>query len=195
MIVDPQDQRGSHVYRLMTSLLVPRPIAWIGTRDAQGRDNLAPFSYFMGVASRPALVAVSIARRNREGELKDTAANLLATEVCSISIVSEGALTPMHATASRLEPWQSEFEHAGLEAVDCTLVDAPRPACARVALEGRLHAAHDLGATHLCVIEIVRMHLDDALLTSEGLVDERALQPVARLGPSGYASLGALLEP
>ncbi len=195
MIIDPQDQRGSHVYRLMTSLLVPRPIAWVGTRDDAGRDNLAPFSYFMGVASRPALVAVSIARRDREGSLKDTAANLLASGVCSISIVSEDALTAMHATASRLAPGESEFEHAGLEAIDCELVAAPRPAGARVALEGRLHSAHDLSTTHLCVIEIVRMHVADELLTEDGLVDERALQPVARLGPSGYASLGALLEP
>ena len=195
MIIDPPSQRGSHVYRLMTSLLVPRPIAWIGTRDAQGRDNLAPFSYFMGVASRPALVAVSIARRNREGELKDTAANLLETGVCSVSIVSEDALSSMHGTASRLEPGQSEFDHVGLEPVDCELVAAPRPACARVAMEARLHSAHDLGSTHLCVLEILRLHIDDALLTEDGLVDELALRPVARLGPSGYAALGALLEP
>jgi len=195
VIVDPAEARGSHVYRLMTSLLVPRPIAWIGTRDEAGNDNLAPFSYFMGVASRPALVAVSVARKDREGALKDTACNLLSTEVCSISMVSEHLLTPMHGTASRLPPGASEFAHVGLEAVACDLVAAPRPSAARVAMEGRLHSAHDLGSTHLFVIEVVRFHLDPEVVGDDGLVDERALQPVARLGPSGYAALGPLLEP
>ena len=103
-------------YFLMTSILVPRPIGWLGTRSAQGVDNLAPFSYFMGVSSEPALVAVSIAR-GRGGALKDSARNLLDNGQGTLSVVSAELLEAMHQSSAPYGPEVSEFEAAGLTAV------------------------------------------------------------------------------
>jgi flavin reductase (DIM6/NTAB) family NADH-FMN oxidoreductase RutF len=195
MKIDPSDLRGSQVYRLIISCVVPRPIAWVGTRSLEGHDNLAPFSYFMGVASSPPILAFSCARADREGSLKDTARNVLETGVLTISIASEHLLDAVHATASRLGPEDSEFEHVGLTPVEGELVAAPRPAEALVSCECRLHQALDLESTHLILAEVLRFHIADHLLNEDGVVDETKLKPLARLGPHGYAGLGPILTP
>ncbi|MCP4807336.1 MAG: flavin reductase family protein [Proteobacteria bacterium] len=181
------DKRAT--YFLMTSFLIPRPIAWVGTRSEDGHDNLAPFSYFMGVSSDPPLIAISVAR-GRRGALKDTCVNLLARRDCTVSIVSASELGPMHATAAPLPREASEFESAELVAVDGVAVDAPRPERARVAMECRLHTATDLGSTHLLVLEVVAYEIGVELV--DGRVPVDALEPVARLGGE-YALLGELL--
>jgi len=196
MHVDAASLRSRDVYRLMTSLIVPRPIAWVGTRSAQGVDNLAPFSYFMGVSSKPPMVAISVASK-RGGVIKDSAANIEATGVLSVSLVSEDLLAPMHRSAEPFPPEVSEFEALGIAAVDCAAVAAPRVAAARVAMECRLHQVVALPTTRLILAEVIAFHLDEGVLAAADppVVDERALRPVARLGPSGYAGLGSLLSP
>ncbi len=196
MKIHAADLRPRDIYGLMTSLLVPRPIAWVGTRSPAGIDNLAPFSYFMGVSSKPPIVAISVASK-RGGVIKDTAANIEATGVLSISLVSEDLLLPMHRSAQTFPPEVSEFEAVGIEAVDCEAVAAPRVAGARVSMACRLHQIVSLPTTRLILAEVITFHLDAAVMASAEppLVDERLLQPVARLGPSGYARLGALLSP
>ncbi len=195
MHTDAAALTGREVYHLMTSLLVPRPIAWVGTRSAGGRNNLAPFSYFMGVSSRPPILAFSAARADKQGRLKDTARNILETSVMTISIVSEHLLTPMHRSGARFPPEVDELAEVGLSAAEGDRVAAPYPAEAGVSMECRLHRAIDLGSTHLFLAEVLRYHIDEALLREDGLVDERRLRPVARLGPGGYAGLGAPLTP
>lgn len=178
-------------YRLLTTALVPRPVAWVGTVSADGRTNLAPFSYFMGVSTEPLRVAFSAARaRGPEGVpvRKDTAQNLLATGVCTISIPEQKDLDAMHATSAA---WPgSEFEAVGIEAVRGTIVAAPRPANARVSMEGRLDQHLDLGQVDLFLVEILGVHVAPELLTAAGTVDAAGFDPVARLGGELYATLG-----
>lgn len=189
MEIDPATLDLAAAYRLLISAIVPRPIAWIGSRDPLGVDNLAPFSYFMGVSSEPPMLAVSIARA-RGGVLKHTAANLLATREFSVSAVEEPDLLTMHRTSA---PWPgSEFEAVGVEKVPCSKIAASRPASARVSLECRLAHALDLGQCHLFVGEIVAFHVADELWR-EGAVDIAGYRPVARLGGEDYATLGALV--
>jgi flavin reductase (DIM6/NTAB) family NADH-FMN oxidoreductase RutF len=178
-------------YFLMSSALTPRPIAWIGTRGETG-DNLAPFSYFMGVSSEPILVAVSIAR-GRRGALKDTLVNLLETGVCTVSLVHVALLDAMDASAVGLPPEVSEFEAFDIPVRQAAAVDAPAPAAARVVFECRLHSAQDLGSAHLVVLEVLAFEIEDGLV-KEGRIDAFALDPVARLGGS-YARLGEELHP
>ena len=194
MKIDPNALPSREAYRLMTSFLVPRPIAWVGTRSPTGVDNLAPFSYFMGISARPMLLAISVARAGK-GRVKDTAMNVLATKALTISIVSEDLLDPMHRSSSRFPPEVSEFEETGLTPVPGDVVAAPRPAEAPVSLECTLHQAMDLGNVHLFIAEVQHIHVRDALLRDDGTVDEDKLRPVARLGPAGYAGLGSFLTP
>ena len=95
-----------------------------GSRAADGTDNLAPFSYFMGVSTRPPSIAISVAR-GRKGVLKDTASNILETEVFTVSMVSHRLVTPMVQTSLPEGPEVSEFRANGLEAVEGDLVNAP----------------------------------------------------------------------
>jgi flavin reductase (DIM6/NTAB) family NADH-FMN oxidoreductase RutF len=186
MEIDPSALDRTAAYRLLTTALVPRPVAWVGTRSSAGVDNLAPFSYFMGVSTTPLLVAFSAARL-RDGARKHTASNLLDTGVCTLSIPEQADLDVMHASSA---PWEgSEFEALELARVDGVVVAAPRPAQVRVAMEGRLHQHLDLGQVDLFLVEVVHFHVDDALWT-KGLVDPHGFDPVARLGGEFYAALG-----
>lgn len=188
--------RGRELYRLLTSIIVPRPIAWVGTRSVQGVDNLAPFSFFMGVSSKPPAVAISVARAGRD-RLKHTAQNILDTGVFTVSIPSTYHLEQVAGTAAQYPESVSELEQWNLVARPGTQVDAPFPAQAGVALECRCIHTHDLGTTHLIVGEVLVFHIHDELvLQEEGrlLVDSRKLDPLARLGGIDYAGLGHPLQ-
>jgi flavin reductase (DIM6/NTAB) family NADH-FMN oxidoreductase RutF len=187
--VDPEELDKMAAYRLMTSIIVPRPIAWVGSRSPEGVDNLAPFSFFNGVSTQPPIVSVSVAR-GRGGVLKDTARNVLERGELSISIVSMDLLHAMHQSSANYERSVSEFKAVDLEAVQCDLIDAPRPKAARVSMECRLHDAIDLGNTHLILARVIAFHIADDLL-KEGKVNPQDLDPVARLG-GNYAQLGAI---
>lgn len=187
------DLRGKHIYRLMTSLVVPRPIAWVGSRSSDGVDNLAPFSYFMAVSSKPPALAISVARAGR-GVLKDTAANILETGVFTVSMVPRALGEAMVRTSLRWPEETSEFEAAGLRAVPGDVVAAPRPAAAPATMGCRLLHHHDLETTHLLVGEVLAFHLDDALLVTgrdgNPEIDSKKLDPLGRLGGDLYLPFG-----
>lgn len=177
-------------YRLFTSAVIPRPIAWIGSLDDAGRDNLAPFSYFMGVSSAPPMVAFSAARL-RDGSLKHTARNVLATREFTISIVEEPQLDAMHQTSAPYE--DSEFDAVGVVRTPSVQVRPPRVAAARVALECQLRQAHEAGNCTLFVGEVVGWFVADELWTGTEVKLE-GFRPLARLGGDGYTTLGQVLR-
>lgn len=194
MRINPEDLRTRDLYRLLTSLIVPRPIAWVGTRSPAGVDNLAPFSYFMGVSSQPPAVAISVARRDRAGTLKDTAQNILDTRQFTVSLVGARLGQAMADTAA---PWPSdvsEFEAAGVALRRGERVEAPMPDLAVASMECQLIHSHDLGSTHLLVGQVMCFHLaDHALRTGQDggpVADLDALDAISRLGGSDYAHVG-----
>lgn len=187
MRIDAESLDDRSTYALITSMLIPRPIAWVGTRSGAGVDNLAPFSYFMGVSSRPPLVAISVAH-GRNGALKDTARNLLDTRVCTISVGSWSQLEALHASSASFPPEISEFEALNIPMLPGERVQAPRVAEAKVAFEATLHQTLSLPSNHLFLLEVIAYHLVEEVLT-EGKVDPAKLDPIARLGLA-YAPLG-----
>jgi len=193
--IDPRLHHGSAVYRLMIGLITPRPIAWIATRSAGGLDNLAPFSFFMGVGSAPPMVAVSI-NRAPGGGLKDTARNLLDRGDCTITLPQADDRQAVAGSAAAAPPDVSEFDLLGIERRPALLVAASMPATARLILEGRRHSHLDLGSTHLFVIEVVHFHVDTTLLRSidPPLVAGAVAQPLARMGGADYGLIGAVIS-
>lgn len=186
MRVDAEALDKAAAYSLMISAILPRPIAWVGSVSAAGVDNLAPFSYFMGVASAPPMLAFSVAR-GRGGALKDTARNLLEHPEFTVSMVEEAQLEAMHRSGGAWD--RSEFDAVGIERAWAERVRAPFPAEARVVMECRVHSAQDLGPAHLFVGEVLAFRVDDALW-ADGQVDLARYRPVARLGGEGYTTLG-----
>ncbi len=191
---------GSQRYRLLTSLVVPRPIAWVGTRSLDGTPNLAPFSYFNAVSATPMLVAVSIgSRRGREGEgatEKDTLVNIRETGVFSASVVGEQQLEAMVRTSGEWASAVDEFREAGLTAAECDTVAAPCVANAPAVLECTLFRVVDLGDSPntlvLGEVQAVRLAPELVMDNATGHVDVRSLRPVGRLGLDEYALLGEL---
>jgi flavin reductase (DIM6/NTAB) family NADH-FMN oxidoreductase RutF len=191
---------GRQRYRLLTSLVVPRPIGWIGTRGADGTANLAPFSYFNGLSAAPLLVGASVGLRRRardaEPEAKDTLRNVREAGAFSVSMVTERHLEAMVHTSGDWPSGTSEFEAAGLEMAECETVSAPYVADAPAVLECRLFRVVDLGdAPNTLVIgEVLGIRLGEGLRVDPDTlhVDVESLRPVGRLGLDEYTLLGEL---
>lgn len=193
------DLSGRQRYRLLTSLVVPRPIGWLGTRSKGGAPNLAPFSYFNGLSASAMLVGASIGRRNEGAgaggvpEWKDTLLNIRETEAFSVNIVTERHLEAMVRTSGSWARGTDEFGEAGLVAAECETVDAPYVADAPAVLECRLFKLVELDAPNTLVIGEVRgVRLDPALeVEASSLhVSVESLRPVGRLGLDEYTLLG-----
>lgn len=196
MFLPACDLRPRDAYALLTSALVPRPIAWVGTRSAAGVDNLAPFSYFMGVGSDPPALAISVALL-RGGVRKDTGANIVETGVFSVSMVPAALGAAMVETSLGHPPEVDEFTVAGVDKTPCTTIDAPRPAAAAVCFECALLHRLPVGTAELFVGEIRGFHLSEAVLLPGAhppRVDPSRLDPLARLGGVDYSRLGPVFS-
>jgi len=160
-----RDQR----YKLLTGLVIPRPIALVTTRGANGVINAAPFSFFSCHAGVPSFAMISVGQR-AGGELKDTAANVIATREFVVNLVDEPIAERMHACSIDFPPRMSELELVGLSAVASRAVAPPRISEAPVSLECRLHTDLYLGEHHLFIGEILWLH------AREGIVDPETLR-------------------
>ncbi len=180
----------------MIGLIVPRPIAFVSTRGQDGRTNLAPFSYFMGVASEPPMLAISV--HDRDGAPKDTARNIHETGEFVVNAATEDIAKAVSEASGDWPADVDEFALTGLTPVACERVAAPRVAEAAFALECRTHQVIDIGAaprlTRLVLGEIVWLHLRDGLaegsLEDGFTIDAAKLRPSARLGQNLYTPLG-----
>ena len=191
MLFDPAGMKTREIYALMIDLIIPRPIALVSTVAASGARNLAPFSYYIGLSPRPPLVGISVARRH--GMQKDTAANIRETEQFVICATTEAILSQVVITSGDYASEVDEFALSGLSPVASDLVAPPRVAESPVAMECRLDRMVDLhGSADLIIGEVLRFHVDDALLHNHR-IDPRRLQPVGRLGSNLYSKLGELL--
>lgn len=198
------DEFGSP-YRLLSSAVVPRPIAWVSSRSPDGHDNLAPYSFFNVVAVDPPVLMFSPVGRATTGDLKDTATNILGPDGVDedvdreapggdggagefvVHIVTDDLAEAMNATSATLDHGESEFAHAGVTAVDAEVVDAARVAEAKVAFECTLYDAIGVGGSTMILGEVVHAHVDDDLLT-DGKMDVERLDAVGRLAGGWYCS-------
>jgi len=186
MQIDPRDLAARAAYPLFISTIVPRPIAWVSTVSPDGRPNLAPFSFFMGVTSDPPTLAVAIGRRR--GEPKDTARNIEAGGEFVVNVVTTDLAAAMVLTSADFPPTVSEFAAAGLTPLPSVRVRPPRVAESPLHMECRLERLVPIGrsATTLAIAEVVLFHIADELWTGQG-VDVARLKPLGRLGGTLYA--------
>lgn len=178
---------GEGLYRTMTSLVVPRPIGWISTVDGRERDNLAPFSYFNAVSSRPPVVLFSAGER--DGRPKDSTRFALESGEFVANLVTESVLERMDATSVAVEG--SEFEAAGIERAPSRTVTPPRVATAQACLECEVVESVRIGTNTVVFGEVKHLYVDDSLLT-DGKVDTRKVDAVGRLGGPYYTGIDIL---
>ena len=170
-------------YRLLAGSVVPRPIAWVSSRSPEGRDNLAPYSFFNVVAVDPPVVMFAPVGTGED--LKDTPRNVLETEEFVINVVTMELADAMNETSATVE--ESEFDHAALERAESVRIAPPRVADAAVAFECELYDFVEVGGSSMVLGEVIYAHVDDDV-TMDGKVDVTKLDAVGRLSGSYYAS-------
>lgn len=184
MQIDPALHSTADNYKLLTNLVVPRPIAWITTLSKNGVVNLAPFSFFNAIGSDPLYVMVSIGL-NDGGQPKDTARNIEVSGEFVVNMVTEDLFEAMNISAADFPPDQSELEAAQLHTAPSVHIKTPRVAPAQVSLECKLHSTQRLGSNSLYIGEVVMFHVADRLMGPRLHVNDFA--PIGRLGsPSVY---------
>ena len=173
------------------AIISPRPIGWISTVDAQGRPNLAPYSFFNGVTDNPPMVMfASTGTKPDQAYAKDSVANVRETGEFVVNIVSLALTNQMNSSSASLAAGADEFEHAGITKADCNIVKAPRVAASPASLECKLFKIVDLpGENNVMVLgEVVGVHLDDTVIVN-GIFDVTRYTPLARLGYKDYTSV------
>jgi flavin reductase (DIM6/NTAB) family NADH-FMN oxidoreductase RutF len=190
-VIDLQTLSSKEVYFLLTSLVVPRPIAWVSTVDKKGVPNLAPFSYFNGLCSDPPLVSIAIGD-NANGP-KDSFRAIEETGVFCINLVEAHHADAMHQTSGAYPPDVSEFDVTRTESVACETIEGLRVADARAALECRLIDVHQYGnqkKINLVIAEVLTVHLAEELaVPGRVMADQKKMNVVGRLGGGAYAVL------
>ena len=190
MRLDFTSLHARDVYGWMVSTILPRPIAWVSTVSAEGRSNLAPFSFFQGVcANPPTLMFVPV--NSRDGAKKDTVRNLEQVPEFVVNVVPFALAEQMNATAALLPYGESEFERFSITSVASERVRPPRVAAAPVAFECTLDRFVHIGegplAAHVTFGRILLAHVNDAVLGSDGKPDPAKLDLIGRLGGELYA--------
>ncbi|MBF9036554.1 flavin reductase family protein [Rhodobacterales bacterium HKCCE2091] len=178
------------------AIVAPRPIGWISTRDSNGLDNLAPYSFFNAIADDPPQVMFcsTSTKPDRDGT-KDTVSQLRDTGVFCVNIATYALRDAMNASSAPLPAGTDEFAHAGLEKAACETIDCPRVAAAPANLECRMLQVIPLkGDSNFMVIgEVTGVHIaDDALV--EGRFDVTRVQTLSRLGYRDYARITEVFE-
>jgi flavin reductase (DIM6/NTAB) family NADH-FMN oxidoreductase RutF len=173
------------------SLVVPRPIGWISSQDAEGRVNLAPYSFFNAVASSPPIVMFSANGIHYEGGLKDSAKNAEETGEFVCNLATFELREKMNASSASLPRDNNEFLVAGLTPAASRLVKPPRVAESPVHLECHWIKTVPLPSDNpdepntVIFGQVVGIHISDAVI-KDGMIDMTVLRPIARLGYMDY---------
>jgi flavin reductase (DIM6/NTAB) family NADH-FMN oxidoreductase RutF len=169
------DDPDVNPYRLLTAVVVPRPIAWISTLDAAGVGNLAPHSFFSVACASPPIVSFTSV-----GD-KDTLANVLATSEFVVNLATRSMMDQVNNSSARFGPEVDEAAALGVALEPSDTVAPPRVADSPASLECRLHSTHKLGNSTLVLGTVLAITVDDAALV-DGSPAMEHLQPLSRLG-------------
>ncbi len=184
---DPAQMPARRFYRLLNSVVVPRPIAWVSTISAEGVDNLAPHSFFTVACVDPPVVQFTSVGR------KDSLHNVEATREFVVNLAPEPLFEQINATATDFPHGVSEFDAVGLAREPSTQVAPPRVADSPVALECRLHGTLSFGDSTLVFGRVVHAAVRSDVLDDTHPMVER-LRPLARLGRNEWTTLGEVRE-
>lgn len=195
MFYRPQDGHGLP-HNPFNAIVAPRPIGWISSRDVQGRNNLAPYSFFNAVAyTPPQVMFASTSAKEDQGDTKDSVANIRETGAFCVNIVEYAMRDVMNISSGMLPKYVDEFAAAGITPTECNEIDCARVADAPAALECRMTQIVAVqGESNFVVFgEVVGVHLRDDTLV-EGRFDIRTYQPLSRLGYRDYTRVTEVFE-
>ena len=190
LTIDPKEIPVPKLHHYLLGAVGPRPIAFASTVDADGRDNLAPFSFFNVFSANPPILIFSPARSGRTNATKDTYNNVKVVSEVVINVVNHGMVHQMSLASSPFAPGVSEFEKTGFTPIDSETVQPKRVAESPVQFECKVIEVKELGnqggAGNLVICEVQKIHIDEAVLNEEGTIDQHKIDLVARMGGNWY---------
>ena len=189
MFYDPKLKNHGLPFNPFKAIVVPRPIGWVSTLDAQGRVNLAPYSYFNAFSDEPPIVGFS------STGYKDSVSNVAETGEFVCNMASFDLFEQMSKTSAPLPHGESELLYAGLEQTPSLVVKPPRIAGIATAMECKLLSITELqdldgqkAGSFLVLGQVVSVYIDDRFI-KDGRLDTLAIRPLARLGYQDYAAV------
>ena len=196
MDVRPSDLPYNEFYRILTSSVAPRPIAWVSTVSASGQLNLAPFSFFNAICGKPPLLAFAPALRMRgegtavRGETKDTLGNIRETGEFVVNVVTYDVAEAMNLTSGEYDSSVNEFELAKLTPRQSKMVKPPQVAESSVNFECKVYQILDFSSPpqggSLVIGEILSIQIDEKHL-KDGRIDGDSLDLIGRMGGIQYS--------
>ena len=197
MQFDPKEIDQKAIYKLLTGIVIPRPIGWISSLSAEGVPNLAPFSFFNAVGDDPPHVMFSTSRAQNAN--KDTLNNVLSTKQFVVNMVTETLTEQMNMTAHAVPSHESEFEFAGVTPVASIMVKPPRVKESPITMECELVHHYTLegsqfGGSTIMIGKILLFHVDESVLLDDYKIDVEAYRPVSRLAGHHYSKIGELFS-
>lgn len=189
--IDPKEVSPAKLQGYLQSAIAPRPIAFASTVDANGNPNLSPFSFFNVFSSNPPILVFSPARRVRNNTIKHTLINCDATREVVINIVDYSMVQQMSLSSTEYADGINEFEKAGFSMLQSDVVKPFRVAESPVQFECKVNDIIALGteggAGNLIICEVVKIHVSETILDKNGLIDQKKIDLVSRLGGNWYS--------
>ena len=198
--VDPKEISIPKLHGYLLGAIGPRPIAFASTVDENGNPNLSPFSFFNVFSANPPIAIFSPARRGRDNTTKHTYENVKAHPEVVINIVNYDMVQQMSLASTEYGEGINEFEKAGFTMTPSDIVKPFRVTESPVQLECRVNEVVELGkeggAGNLVICEVLRIHVSEDVLDSDGKIDTTKMDLVGRMGGNWYvrASGQALFE-
>ncbi|MDA9283918.1 flavin reductase family protein [Flavobacteriaceae bacterium] len=189
--IDPKAVSTAALHGYMLGAVTPRPIAFASTIDSAGNVNLSPFSFFNVFSANPPIMIFSPARRGRDNTTKHTYENVLQVKEVVINIVNYDIVQQMSLSSTEYGKGVNEFEKAGLTPLASQTIKPPRVAESPVQFECRVNEVISLGteggAGNLVICEVLKMHINEAILDADGKIDPVKLDAVSRMGGNWYS--------
>tara|TARA_Y100000385_G_scaffold291799_1_gene372473 strand:- start:11506 stop:12480 length:975 start_codon:yes stop_codon:yes gene_type:complete len=190
LTIDPKEIPVPKLHHYLLGAVGPRPIAFASTIDENGNDNLAPFSFFNVFSANPPIMVFSPARSGRTNTTKDTYNNIKAVPEVVINIVNYDMVHQMSLASSPFAPGISEFEKAGFTSVDSETIKPQRVAESPVQFECKVIDVKELGneggAGNLVICEVQKIHISEAVLNDNQMIDQHKIELVSRMGGNWY---------
>lgn len=190
LTLDPKELPIPKLHHYLLGAVGPRPIAFASTIDSEGNLNLAPFSFFNVFSANPPILIFSPARSGRTGETKNTHDNVKEVAEVVINVVSHDMVHQMSLTSSPYPKGVSEFTKAGFTPVASETVKPFRVKESPVQFECKVLEVKELGqkggAGNLVICEVQRIHINEAVLDENGMIDQTKIDLVARMGGNFY---------
>ena len=198
MHIDLSQLSPSRVYYTLIQTLVPRPVAWVLSDNGNESFNLAPFSYFNGVASDPPLIMLSIGKKP-DGSLKDSRVNIIERNEFVVHIAHREMVSLVTESSRILAAGESELDNLGLETTAFGDFRLPRLKDCRVALACERYRVEDITPTQAMILgEVKAIYVDDSVITEDEQgrtkIHADKIDPITRLGGDEYGLFGEVIS-